>query len=89
MAILGEEGQKILGFLVEVEEGMLEEDLARDQEDEKQEQILWLAMCVGYVAIWPVIFPVMLELLEEPEPPIQYMCNEAQVAIGVEEDELD
>ena len=44
---------------------------------------------MGCVAIWPVTVPRMLELLEEAEPPIQYMCNEAQVAIGVEEGELD
>ena len=63
--------------------------MARDQDDDRQEQILWVATCVGCVAIWPVTVPRMLELLEEAESPIQYMCNEAQVAIGVEEGELD
>ena len=40
---------------------------------------------MGCVAIWPVTVPRMLELLEEAEPPILHMCNEAQVVIGVEE----
>ena len=40
VVMLGEEGEEILGFLLEVEEGMLEEDLARDQEADRQEQIL-------------------------------------------------
>ena len=89
MVMLDEEGEETLGFLVKVEAGVLEEDLARDQEDDRQEQILWLATCVGCVAIWSVTVPRMLELLEEVEPPTQYMCNEAQVAIGAEEGELD
>ena len=46
-------------------------------------------LCVGCVAIWPMTVPKMLELLEEAEPPIQYTCNKAQVAIGVEEGTLD
>ena len=63
--------------------------MARDQEDDRQEQILWLALCVGCVAIWPVTVPKILELHEEAEPPILYTCNEAQVATEVEEDVLD
>ena len=89
VVMLGEEGEEILGFLVEVEEGMLEEDLARDQEDDRQEQILWLAMCVGCVAIWPVTVPKMLELLEEAEHPTLHMCNEARVATELEDVALD
>ena len=40
VVMVGEEGEETLGFLVEVEEVMLEEDLARDQEDDRQEKIL-------------------------------------------------
>ena len=40
VVMLGEEGEETLGLLVEVEEGMLEEDLARDQEDDRQGKIL-------------------------------------------------
>ena len=85
VAMLDKEEEETSGFQAEEEAGILVEDLARDQEDDRQEQILWLAMCVGCVAIWPVTVPRMLELLEEVEPPTQHMCNESQAAIGVEE----
>ena len=89
VAMLGKEEEETSGFQEEEEAGILVEDLARDQEDDRQEQILWLAMCVGCVAIWPVTVPKMLELLEEAEPPTLHMCNEAQVATEVEEGALD
>ena len=89
VAMLDKEEEETSGFQAEEEEGILVEDLARDQEDDRQEQILWLAMCVGCVAIWPVTVPKILELLEEAEPPTLHMCNEARVATEVEDVALD
>ena len=85
VAMLGKEEEETSGFQAEEEAGILVEDLDRDQEDDRQEQILWLAMCVGCVAIWPVTVPKILELLEEAEPPTMHMCNEARVATQVED----
>ena len=87
--MLGKEEEETYGFQAEEEAGILVEDLDRDQEDDRQEQTLWLATCVGCVAIWPVTVPKILELLEEAEPPTLHMCNEAQVATEVEEGALD
>ena len=89
VAMLDKEEEETSGFQAEEEAGILVEDLAKDQEDDRQEQILWLAMCVGCVAIWPVTVPKMLELLEEAEPPTLHMCNEARVATEVEDVALD
>ena len=55
VAMLDKEEEETSGFQGEEEAGILVEDLARDQEDDRQEQILWLAMCVGCVAIWPMV----------------------------------
>ena len=68
VVMLGKGGEETFGFQVEEGVRVLEEDLARDQEDDRQEQILWLATCVGCVAIWPVTVLRMQELLEEAEP---------------------
>ena len=89
VAMLDKEEEETSGFQAEEEAGILVEGLARDQEDDRQEQILWLAMCVGCVAIWPVTVPKILELLEEAEPPTLHMCNEARVATEVEDVALD
>ena len=89
VAMLDKEEEETSGFHAEEEAGILVEDLARDQEDDRQEQILWLVTCVGCVAIWPVTVPKMLELLEEAEPPTLHMCNEARVATEVEDVALD
>ena len=89
VAMPGKEEEETYGFQAEEEAGILVEDLDRDQEDDRQEQILWLATCVGCVAIWPVTVPKILELHEEVEPPILHMCNEAQVATEVEDVALD
>ena len=89
VAMLGKEEEETSGFQAEEEAEILVEGLARDQEDDRQEQILWLAMCVGCVAIWPVTVPKILELLEEAEPPTLHMCNEARVATEVEDVALD
>ena len=70
VAMLDKEEEETSGFQAEEEAGILVEDLARDQEDDRQEQILWLATCVGCVAIWPVTVPRMLELHKEAETPI-------------------
>ena len=86
VVILDDEGEETSGFLAEVEDGTLEDELDRGLEDGiLLELILRGAMCVGCVAIWPVTFPRTQGLLEEEEPPILHMCNEAQGAIGVED----
>ena len=89
VAMLDKEEEETSGFQAEEEAGILVEDLARDQEDDRQEQILWLAMCVGCMAIGPVTVPKILELLEEAEPPTLHICNEARVATEVEDVALD
>ena len=47
VAMLDKEEEETSGFQAEEEAGILVEDLTRDQEDDKQEQILWLVTCVG------------------------------------------
>ena len=89
VAMLDKEEEETSGFQSEEEAGILVEGLARDQEDDRQEQILWRAMCVGCVAISPVTVPKILELLEEAEPPTLHICNEAGVATEVEDVALD
>ena len=51
VAMLDKEEEETSSFQAEEEAGILVEDLTRDQEDEMQEQILWLATCVGCMAI--------------------------------------
>ena len=89
VVMLDDVGEETFGFPAEFEEGTLEEESDRGLEDGiLLELILRLLTFVGCVAIWPVTVPRIQGTLEEAEPPILHMCNEAQGVIGVEDGAL-
>ena len=89
VVMLGKEGEETFGFQAEEGAGVLEEESDRGLEDGiLLELILRLVTFVGCLAIWPVTVPRIQGTLEEAEPPILHMCNEAQGVIGVEDGAL-